>query len=138
MTLRFDQNHFHSVQFSIHPNDDKQLKLFIDKFVISQNVASGGMAEPAAPSGKEVIIPIEVEGSRKKSVTLDGATNGGVLYPELPSTEGSKVTNPEDNKKDQKENEVKPNAPPAVEVAQHPDPRIQVKASVETLENTIE
>jgi len=91
-----------------------------------QNVASGGMAEPAAPSGKEVIIPIEVEGSRKKSVTLDGATNGGVLYPELPSTEGSKVTNPEDNKKDQKENEEKPNAPPAVEVAQHPDPRIQV------------
>jgi len=91
-----------------------------------QNVASGGMAEPVAPSGKEVIIPIEVEGSRKKSVTLDGATNGGVLYPELPSTEGSKVTNPEDNKKDQKENEVKPNAPPAVEVAQHPDPRIQV------------
>merc|ERR1719295_2213850 len=88
-----------------------------------QNVASGGMAEPAGPSGKEVIIPIEVEGSRKKSVTLDGATNGGVLYPELPSTEGSKVTNSEDDKK---ENEEKPNAPPAVEVAQHPDPRIQV------------
>jgi len=75
-------------------------------------------AAPAAPAAAEVVIPIRVE---RKSAGEDGATapppaapgaaNGGTLYPELPNAaEQSKVEK----------------GVIGTEVAQHPDPRIQV------------
>merc|ERR1712029_1288554 len=74
--------------------------------------------EAAAPAAAEVVIPIRVE--RKSAGEEDatapplaapGAANGGTLYPELPNAaEQSKVEK----------------GVIGTEVAQHPDPRIQV------------